>query len=81
MEKSKFEEAKKQVDIIDACDIVLADNKPIPDDLAGLIFPPSFDLIYKHIGSLVFLSEQVKRSFFRWVENEKKIAEQKLKEI
>lgn len=81
MKKSEFLQAKKQVEIIDACDIVLADNKPIPHDLAGLIFPPSFELRYKHIGNLVLLSKQVKQSFLRWVENEKTIAEQRLKEI
>lgn len=68
MEKAKFEEAKKQVDIIDACEMILIHKEPyiIPVD---------------SVVKLVFSDKQVTRSFIRWVENEKSIAEQKLKEI
>ena len=68
MEKAKFEEAKKQVDIIDACEMILIHKEPC------II---SVDSVVK----LVFSDKQVTRSFIRWVENEKSIAEQKLKEI
>ena len=78
MEKAKFEEAKKQVDIIDKCNIVITDNK---QDEISLMFPISEESRAAHIAELVFLDKQVTRSFLRWVENEKSIAKQRLKEI
>lgn len=78
MEKSEFLQAKKQVDIIDKCDIVITDNK---QDEISLMFPIPEESRATHIAELVFLDKQVTRSFLRWVENEKTIAKQRLKEI
>lgn len=52
MEKAKFEEAKKQVEIIDACDNVLLYKNP-------LIIP------IDEIVNVVFSDKQVTRSFVR----------------
>lgn len=68
MEKAKFLEAKKQVEIIEACEKALHYKAP-------LIIP------IEAVTGVVFSDKQVTRSFLRWVENEKEIAEQKLKEI
>lgn len=81
MEKSKFLEAKKQVKIIDACEYILdvdIDCVDIKDSFALLVANKDPNgLILK----LLATDKQVQRSFLRWVENEKTIAEQKLKEI
>lgn len=81
MEKSKFEEAKKQVDIIDACEYILdvdIDCANIKDSFALLVANKDPNgLILKLLGT----DNHVQRSFLRWVENEKQIAEQKLEEI
>lgn len=78
MEKARFKEAKKQVEIIDACDIVIGDNKI---DEISLMFPISEESRNTNIIKLIYQDSKVTRSFLRWVENEKTIAEQKLKEI
>ena len=78
MEKAKFLEAKKQVDIIDACNIVIEDNKI---DEISLMFPIPEETRNTYIIKLIYQDLKVTRSFLRWVENEKAIAEQKLKEI
>ena len=78
MEKSKFEEAKKLVDIIDACNIVIEDNKT---DEISLMFPVSEETRYTDIVKLIYQDAKVTRSFLRWVENEKAIAEMKFNEI
>ena len=70
--------AKEQVEIIDACEIVIRDNKK--DDVNEL-FPIPIEIRKRDIADLVLLDTRVTRSFLRWVENEKAIAEQKLKEI
>ena len=81
MEKAKFLEAKKQVDIIDACEYILdvdIDYADIKDSFAHIVANKDQNgLILKLLGT----DKHVQRSFLRWVENEKKIAEQKLKEI
>ena len=74
MEKSKFEEAKKQYDIIKNCEEVLKSNA----------YNNGFtrnNFIIKPIEPLLDDDSSVFRSFLRWVKNEKEIAEQKLKEI
>lgn len=78
MEKSKFEDAKKQVEIIDACEIVIRDNE---EDDVNELCPIPIEIRKRNIADLILLDTKVKRSFLRWVENEKAIAEQKLKEI
>lgn len=78
MEKAKFEEAKKQVNIIEACNIVIGDNT---SDEISLMFPTPEETRNTHIIKLIYQDAKVTRSFLRWVENEKAIAEQKLKEI
>lgn len=78
MEKERFEEAKKQVDIINACNIVIEDNKK---DEISLMFPIPEETRNTDIIKLIYQDLKVTRSFLRWVENEKAIAEQKLKEI
>lgn len=78
MEKAKFLEAKKQVDIIDACNIVIEDNKI---DEISLMFPIPEEKRYTDIIKLIYQDAKVTRSFLRWVQNEKAIAEQKLNEI
>jgi hypothetical protein len=71
MEKAKYLEAKKHVDIIDACEYIL----DVDIDCAGI--KDLVGLILKLLGT----DKNVQRSFLRWVENEKRIAEQKFKEI
>lgn len=81
MEKAKFLEAKKQADIIDACehildvDIDFADIKYSFEQMVANKDPNG--LILKLLGT----DKYVQHSFLRWVENEKIIAQQKLKEI
>ena len=81
MEKAKFEEARKQVDIINACDYILdvdIDYADIKDSFAHMVANKDPNgLILK----LLWTDKNVQRSFLRWVEREKEIAEQKLKEI
>lgn len=78
MEKARFEEAKKQMDIIAACESVINDNRYT--DINNMI-PIDINLRNSHVTKLLFLDRYVTRSFLRWVENEKQIAEQKFKEI
>lgn len=78
MEKAKFLEAKKQMDIITACETIISDNKY--EDI-NKMFPIDLNLRNSHVTKLLFLDKYITRSFLRWVENEKAIAEQKLKEI
>lgn len=78
MEKSKFEEAKKLVEIIDACEAVIANDK---QDKIAAVFPVPKKIKNANVVKLIFSDKQVTRSFLRWVENEKAIAEEKLKEI
>lgn len=68
MEKARFLEAKKQMEIIDACEMILINEEPY-------IFPVD------DVVKVVFSDKQVTRSFIRLVENEKAIAEQKFNEI
>lgn len=81
MEKARFKEAKKQVEIIDACEYILdvdIDYADIKDSFAHLVANKDPNgLILKLLGT----DKHVQRSFLRWVENEKAIAEQKFKEI
>jgi hypothetical protein len=81
MEKARFKEAKKQVEIIDACEYILdvdIDYADIKDSFAHLVANKDPNgLILK----LLWTDKHVQRSFLRWVENEKAIAEQKFKEI
>lgn len=81
MEKAKFLEAKKQVNIIDTCEYILEvdiDYADIKDSFAHLVESKDPNgLILKLLGT----DKNVQRSFLRWVENEKSIAEQKFKEI
>lgn len=81
MEKAKYLETKKQADIIEACEYILdvdIDYADIKDSFAHLVAKKDPNgLILKLLGT----DKQVQRSFLRWVENEKKIAEQKFKEI
>lgn len=69
MEKSKFEEAKKQAEIIKACEQVLLEY-----DCGAVISIES-------VTNVVFADKMITRSFIRWVSNEKEIAEKKFKEI
>lgn len=78
MEKAKFLEAKKQVEIIEACETIIRDNKK---DEVSELFPVPIEIRKSNIADLILLDTKVTRSFLRWVENEKTIAEQKLKEI
>ena len=68
MEKAKFEEAESYQKIIKYAEQILIDY-----EMMG--FSP--DVIVWMLESNKF----VQRSFLRWVENEKQIAEQKFKEI
>lgn len=68
MEKAKFEEAESYQKIIKYAEQILIDY-----EMGG--FSP--DVIVWMLESNKF----VQRSFLRWVENEKQIAEQKFKEI
>lgn len=81
MEKAKYLETKKQADIIDACEHILdvdIDFADIKYSFAQMVANNDPNgLILKLLGT----DKQVQRSFLRWVENEKKIAEQKFKEI
>jgi len=81
MEKAKFLEAKKQVEIIEACECFLNATVYYTETV------DPFDLLLANkdpnglILKLLETDKHVQRSFRRWVENEKAIAEQKLKEI
>lgn len=77
MEKAKFLEAKKYVNIIDACDVVIRDNKK---EVNGL-FPVPIEIRKSNIADLIWSDTKVTRSFLCWVANEKEITERKLKEI
>lgn len=73
MEKAKYLEAKNQVEIIYACDQII-----------GCYNGNSFDAITLKwfINHLFFNNDKsIAQRFIGWVENEKEIAEQKLKEI
>ena len=74
MEKARFEEAKKQYDIINNCEGVHKSN----DNNNGLT---RNNFIMRPIEHLLSDDSSVFRSFIRWVKNEKAIAEQKFKEI
>lgn len=77
MEKSKFEESKRQYGIIAACDKALETrNKYNIYNCDG-----SEAEIRDTFMNIIFIDAAVTRSFLRWVENEKAIAEQKFKEI
>lgn len=78
MEKERFLEAKKQVEIIDACNFIIEDNK---SDEISLMFPAPEETRNEDIIKLIYQNKETTRSFLRWVESEKAIAEQKLKEI
>lgn len=78
MDKARFEKAKRQVEIIDACETVIRDNK---EDEVNELFPIPIEIRKSNIADLILLDTKVTRSFLRWVENEKTIAEQKFKEI
>lgn len=73
MEKAKFLEAKKQNDIIECCNKILIELKRAD------AYEESFALFA--VENLLDVDKHVFRSFVRWVENEKQIAEQKLKEV
>lgn len=77
MEKAKFEEAKKQYDIIAACDKALETR----DKYNIYNCDGSEAELRDSFMNIIFIDTNVTRSFVRWVENEKAIAEQKLKEI
>lgn len=74
MEKSKFLKAKKQYDVIECCNEVLKQHE------LDKTFEDKNVSVYA-LENLLEVDKQVFRSFIRWVENEKAIAEQKLKEI
>lgn len=77
MEKSKFLEAKKHVDIIEAC-VKALDTR---DKYNIYSCDGSEAELRDAFMNIIFIDTNVTRSFLRWVENEKAIAEQKLKEI
>lgn len=77
MEKAKFEEAKKQVKIIDAC-VKALDTR---DKYNIYSCDGSEAELRDAFMNIIFIDINVTRSFIRLVENEKAIAEQKLKEI
>ena len=68
MEKAKFFEAATQNLIVDLCNDIITSFKEN-------VYP------IHCLEKLFACDKKVKRSFLRWVENEKTIAEQKFKEI
>lgn len=81
MEKAKFKEAKKQSEIIFACECVLDVDiyyEKLEDSFEALITNRD---PHGLIVRLLATDKQVRRSFLRWVANEKEIAEKKFKEI
>lgn len=78
MEKAKFEEASRQAKIIEACNIVIEDNK---SDEISLMFPTPEETRNTNIIKLIYQNNEVTRSFLNWVANEKEIAEKKFNEI
>lgn len=73
MEKAKYEEAKIQVDIIYACDQIIDCYKRNALDAITIKW---------FINNLFFNNDSsFTQRFISWVENEKAIAEQKLREI
>lgn len=68
MEKSKFEEAESYQKTIRCAEMILKDC------IKGRFYQTD-------IVSMLESNKFVQRSFIRWVENEKQIAEQKFKEI
>lgn len=73
MEKAKFLEAKTQVDIIYACDQIIDCYKRNALDAITLKW---------YINHVFFYNDSsFTQRFISWVESEKEIAKQKLKEI
>ncbi len=62
MEKAKFLEAKKQVNIIEACESLLGDKDSVLKERLLFRTPPQ--TIVKHVVEMIFSDDKVIESFF-----------------